>query len=488
MTRRRRILAAAAAIAVATGCGGDDGAAGRGTTVVPDASDDFTPAAIEWRDCEDLECAVVEVPLDHDDPAGARTSVYVSRVPATGDRIGPLFFNPGGPGASPTSYLPGLAVQFPKAITEHFDLVAVEPRGLPGSGPIDCGMPVEELYRLDPTIDSEADREALLATSAAYTAGCGREVGLDRLSRLGTRTVARDLDVVRAAMGDRQLSFVGVSYGTALGQVYGQLFPDRVRALVLDGVVELGRPGVEDARLQALGFQLALGRWADACRADDACPLRDDPLGAVDDVIAAAEQGDGIRADGAGRRAGPSEVNLALGQGLYSPSAWDQLASAVANAQAGDGTGIVAMADAYLAGSDFDVYFAVTCIDTAWPANAEELLAAATEAGRAAPVFGEAVTSDYVRCSTWPVPADPLEASPLPGMPTVVVVSTTGDPATPYEAGVRLADQLEDAVLLTVDGDGHGAVGNGSPCIDDAISRYLVDGQAPADGLTCTSA
>jgi pimeloyl-ACP methyl ester carboxylesterase len=489
MTARRRITVGALALLLVVGaCSGADGDRADPSptiTVQPDAANDFTPEPISWEDCDTLQCATVEVPVDYGDPEGATQSVYVSRVPARGKRIGPLVFNPGGPGASPSEYLPGLALLLPKAVTEHFDLIGIEPRGVAGSGPINCGMPVDELYRPDPTIETPADRDALLTVSKAYTDGCAAKVGVERLAHLGTREAARDMDTVRAAMGDDQLSYLGVSYGTVTGQVYGQLFPARVRAMVLDGVLELGHPGLDDAKAQAEGFELALDHWAGACRDDRDCPAHDDPMGAVEDVLAAAERGDGIPAPGADRPAGPSEVNLGLGSTLYTPLLWPQLDQAIGDALDGDGSRFVALADEYLQGSDYDVYFAVNCLDFAWPTDPDALLAAAKQIGTVAPHFGEALATDYVRCATWPVPPDPLEPSSLPGLPPVLVVSTTGDPATPYEAGVRLSEALESAVLLTNEGEGHGAVTDGITCIDDKVAAYLVELELPAEGTVC---
>lgn len=502
MPRPPRLARITAALAVVLLAGtaacrddrGDEPPAATSTTAVASTDDPagFVPEPIAWGPCDDrgsrttTECATVAVPLDHARPDGERRTVQVTRVPATGERIGPLFVNPGGPGGEAAGYARQLSVLLPEAITERFDLVAVEPRGLPGSGPIDCGMAEATLYRPDPTIDSPADRTELLDVSRRYTDGCAARVGLDTLALLGTRDVALDLDVVRAAMGDEQLSYLGASYGTSIGQVYAQLFPARVRAMVLDGVVELGVPGLDAAHDQAAGFEDALQRWAAACRADDACPVGDDPVGAVEDVLAAAERPGGLPAPGADRSAGPSEANLGIGLTLYSPSLWSSLEAALDDALDGDGTALVDLADEYLGVGGFDVYFAVNCLDQAWPTgDPDAVLAAAAEAGRSAPHFGEALVNDYVRCATWPVPPQPLEASALPGTPPILVVSTTGDPATPYEQGVRLARSLADGVLLTYDGEGHGATAGVDACIDDHVARYLVDLDPPADGTTC---
>jgi pimeloyl-ACP methyl ester carboxylesterase len=488
MRTRRRAVSALVALGLVAACGGDDTGASPTAPAPSTAPGDnaFTPEPISWQDCGSVECATVEVPLDYAAPDGDRFSVYVSRIPAAGDRIGPLFVNPGGPGASGTQFAQGLAVVLPDAIAERFDIIAVEPRGVAGSGTVDCDMSSEELYGPDPTLEDEADRAALLDVSTRYVAGCVEHTGLDRLAHVGTRDVARDMDAVRAAMGDAQLSYLGVSYGTVIGQVYAQLFPSHVRAMTLDGVLELGPTGLQGARDQALGFELALQRWAAACRADEGCSVGDDPIGAVESVISRGERPGGIPSDDADRPAGPAEVNLGVGEALYTPALWGQLDTAIDAALGGDGTGIVQLADSYLGGSDYDVYFAVNCLDEEWPVgDPDALLAEAKAIGQAAPHFGEALATDYVRCALWPVPAQPLEADPLPGLPTILVISTTGDPATPFEAGVRLVESLDDAVLLTHDGDGHGAIANLNECVDDALAGYLVDLDPPPVGTVC---
>jgi TAP-like protein len=159
-------------------------------------------------------------------------------------------------------------------------------------------------------------------------------------------------------------------------------------------------------------------------------------------------------------------------------------ADAIADALDGDGSGIVALADEYLAG-DWDIYFAVNCLDFEWPETPEELLAAGLAAGAESPHFGETVVNDYVRCAMWPVEEVPLTAVTAPDAPPILVVSTTNDPATPYEAGVRTAERLVSGVLLTHEGDGHTVVGNGVSCVDDIVAAYLVDLTVPEDGTTC---
>jgi pimeloyl-ACP methyl ester carboxylesterase len=436
---------------------------------------------IAWSECATgLECAEVDVPLDYDDPEGETITLSVSRAPATGDRIGPLFVNPGGPGATATDFAATMASILPSEITERFDIVGVDPRGT-GSSAIDCGGDFVELYGQDYSIDSPDDEEKLLDVSQEYVDGCESAAG-DELAHLGTRDVAHDMDTVRELMGDDQLSYLGFSYGTAIGQVYAQDFPGNVRAMVIDGVLELGPTGVQIAEEQAKGFERALDSFVDDCNSDDNCPIGPDAEGAIEELTAKVEQ---APIPGGSRDLGPGELNVGIGMALYSESLWPDLASGVASALDGDGAGMVALADQYLGISSFDVYFAVNCLDFEWPDTPEELLADGADTKSDAPHFGEYIVNDYVRCSMWPVEAEPLTAVTAPGTPPILVVSTTNDPATPYEAGVRTAEALESGVLLTYEGDGHTVVGNGVSCVDDIVATYLVDIEPPEDGTTC---
>ena len=445
----------------------------------------FVPDPIEWDDCGGSECATVMVPLDYDDIGGRQVELFVTRAPATGDRIGPLFANPGGPGASAAEYAAVLPFVLPESISERFDIVGVDPRGAAGSTPLSCGVDHTELYGIDPTIEDAADRKALLDASQAYGEGCEARVG-ELLPHVGTRDAARDIDAVRAAMGDAQLSYLGGSYGTAIGQVYAELFPARIRSMVLDGVLELGPTGLELAAEQANGFETALAGYVADCPDRDTCRT-DDALEAVERVLALSEAPGGIPAPDADRAAGPGEANIGLANALYAESLWPQLDAAITSALDGDGSPLVGLADDYLSIGDFELYFAVNCLDFTWPSgDPDAFLAAGKAAAVAAPHFGEALVTDYVRCASWPVPPDPLTPVTAPGAPPILVISTTGDPATPYEAGVAVADRLEQGVLITHEGEGHGVTGSGNACIDALMAAYLIDGTVPDDGTICS--
>ncbi len=435
---------------------------------------------LSWSSCgSGRECATVAVPLDHDDPGGATIELHVKRLPAKGDRIGALFFNFGGPGAGAADLIDVFGV--PAAVRARFDIIGMDPRGVGRSTPLDCGIDPRTLYAVDPTIEDDIDAATLLDVSERYADDCERERG-DLLPHLGTRDVARDMDLLRAAMGDDQLSYVGYSYGTSIGQAYAEQFPGRVRAMILDGVVDTAPPGIEVATAQALGFESALARWAASCRSRSTCRF-DDAIAAVDRMQALAEGG--VNSSGGRRALGPGEAAIGLDYPLYDQRLWSQLDQAVAAAIDGDGGPMVDLADDYTRLVDFSIYFAVSCLDSTWPRDPDTFLSKAKEADAVAPRFGESIVNDYIRCAIWPADPDPLGAITAPGTAPILVVSTTGDPATPYENGVTVARRLETGVLVTNDGDGHTIVFQGSSCIDALAIDYLVDLTVPDDGTTC---
>lgn len=432
---------------------------------------------VSWASCGTAECATVVVPLDHGDPTGPTIELSVLRLPARGDRIGALFVNFGGPGSGAVDVLP--LFPFPDEIRQRFDIVAVDPRGVGGSTPLACGGDPAELYAVDPTVDDDADADALVEVSDAYARDCAVNRG-DLLPHVGTRDVARDFDLVRAGMGDDRIDYLGFSYGTSIGQVYAELFPDRVRTMILDGLVDTAPTGIEMAVQQAQGFETALSRWAAGCGDRPSCDL-DDPVAAVDDLLVAAEAG----IPTGGRVLGPGEAAIGLAMPLYNTGLWSALDAGVVTGLAGDGSGMLALAEQYLRLVDFSAYFAVSCIDSSWPSDPGEHLDAAGSAAARSPRFGEAIVNDYLRCAVWPADADPLGPITADGTPPILVVSTTGDPATPHENGVTVADRLAAGVLLTHEGDGHTIVFQGNACIDRLAIAYLVDQSVPAAGSRC---
>ena len=372
-------------------CAQEADGAGEGdtTTTVVDgdtgASDSSSATdSIAWEDCGGAECGTLEVPVDYAAPDGDTLTLSISRVPAGDDdaRIGPLFVNPGGPGGTAADFAISMAAVLPDEITDRFDIVGVDPRGL-GASEISCDGDMQELYGVDYSIDSPEDTTALLDVSQTYVDGCEQNAG-DLLPFLGTENVARDIDAVRAAMGDDQLNYLGFSYGTAIGQQLAELFPEQVRAMIIDGIVDLGPSGIETAVDQAAGFETALQSYADDCNADESCPLFPDAIGAIEQLQDQVEQ---APIPASPRDLGPGELSTGLALPLYSETLWPDLSQSVADALDGDGSGMVALADDYIGVADFDVYFAVNCLDWEWPEDPQELLDAGAAATAESPHF-----------------------------------------------------------------------------------------------------
>ncbi|MBX3314605.1 MAG: alpha/beta fold hydrolase [Actinobacteria bacterium] len=504
---RRRHLGAvllATALVLPTACSAsgpeDTAASGSTTTAAPTTTTDGTTSepgdlpipALDWTPCGGpFECADLVVPVDYDDPTGPTTTIALNRRPAAqpSERIGAIAFNPGGPGASGKQLVQSLLI--PEELRDRFDIVGFDPRGVGDSDPLECHSHLQEMYDADPTIEDAADEERYVEVSEEFVDECKEKYG-DLLPHLGTANVARDLDRIRAALGDDQLNYVGFSYGTSIGQQYARLFPERVRTMVLDGVVDQTVDGLTAAAEQARGFEKALSNYASSCDRDQC--FADPTKTVIARVISAAERTP-IPAPGADRPATPGVINLGLGYALYSEFLWDQLTAALGQAdEDGDGTGLVELADGYLGrdgdgeySSGFEIYFAVSCLDSEWPDDVDDVFAAGKDAAKDSPTFGEAIVNDYARCALWPTPPQPLEPVPTDqaGLAPVLVISTTGDPATPYENGVRVAEQLPGARLITYDGEGHTVAFQGVNCVDDAVIDYLLTAEVPADDLTC---
>lgn len=456
----------------------------------------ISAAAIDWRNCGDgFQCATLDVPVDYSAPAGRTIGLALLRLPAAnqGKRIGSLLVNPGGPGASGVDFVRQWAKGLDSSLRERFDIVGFDPRGIGRSAPIVCHDRLRELVAADPSPDNQGEWDALAALSRQFANDCATRAD-DILPFLGTKNVARDLDRIRLAVGDERLTYLGFSYGTAIGQVYAGMFPGNVRALVLDGVMDLSLDTRAAALAQAAGFERALqGYFADCRTQHCALTRRGDPESALTDLIARVEISP-IPSRTADRPAGPGELFLGLIEPLYYRAAWPVLTRAVDAALDGDGSLIVRLADLYLQRNPDGSYpnlieanAAVTCVDSvpaavpvtydAYRADLPRFLAASPHLG---PAFAGSVA-----CSSWAARPDPLEPQRALGAPPILVVSTTGDPATPYEWGVAVSQQLASGVLLTYRGDGHTAYLANDDCVDRAVNGYLLSLTVPKAGTVC---
>jgi pimeloyl-ACP methyl ester carboxylesterase len=427
-----------------------------------------------------LECASVPVPVDYANPAGPSLPIAIARRPAADQagKLGVLLVNPGGPGGSGVEIVQ--AGLLPPEITARFDVIGFDPRGVGGSTGLSCPLGPETPYLGDPDPGDAADEVATNDAVDRYALACGQRYP-ELLPHLGTRNVARDMDRIREALGQDRISYLGFSYGTSIGQTYAQLFPTRLRAIVLDGVVDVTKPGLDSA--QAESFENSLRQFAAACSVDPRCPVRADPIGVVDRVRARVAASPLPVPGRSALSAGLFEIGVVYP--LYSPTSWPQLAQALAAADRGDGAPMSQLAAAYFRGSNSDTYNAVTCLDNAWPTDDAQVLDSARATEARAPHFSGNVLVSGLTCADWPAPQQPL--TPLENYvgPPMLILGTTDDPATPYQNSVALAQRLPGSALLTYRGDGHTVYTNGVPCIDDAVNRYLLETALPVPNTTC---
>lgn len=454
----------------------------------------------EWTACDQLQCATVTVPLDWDDPEGESIELAVNRAPATGEeRIGSLLTNPGGPGASGTEALASVVLdRVGPGVKERYDLVGFDPRGVGKSHPVECveGPEMDALVAFDADYSTDAGIAEVEGLYEEFGAGCLEGTG-ELLEHIDTVSAARDLDVLRAVLGDEQLHYLGFSYGTALGATYASLFPDRVGRLVLDGALDPTLDSEAIAAGQAEGFESALRAYVTDCQAGKGCPLEgsvDDGLATIADLLEDARRNPIETAD----RDRPLTASLAfagIAQTLYANSLWPYLTEGLTGAlQQRDGSRLLQFADLYYdrqedgtyASNTTEAFWAIGCADDRAPTDPAEMRASAERMIEVAPTIGRFFGYGGVVCARWPVPeAGGLDSYTAEGAAPIVVLGTTNDPATPYVWAESLSDVLSSAVLVTFEGEGHTAYGRSNECIGSAVDAYLLEGTVPEDGTRC---
>ncbi|MER5223076.1 alpha/beta hydrolase [Streptomyces flaveus] len=464
---------------------------------------------LNWRGCgaPGFQCATLKAPLDYAKPASGDIRLAVTRKKATGPgkRLGSLLVNPGGPGGSAVGYLQSYAaVGYPKEIRARYDMVAVDPRGVARSEPVECltGRQMDEYTQTDLTPDNRRERGQLVDAVKEFTEGCGRR-SARLLRHVSTVEAARDMDVLRAVLGDEKLTYVGASYGTFLGATYAGLYPDRVGRLVLDGAMDPSLPARRMNEDQTAGFETAFQAFAKDCVRRSDCPLggaRTTPDQVGKNLKAFFRQLDATpieAGDADGRKLGESLATMGVITAMYDEVAWPRLREALTTAMKNkDGAGLLTLADTYFErGADgryanlMSANAAVNCLDLPAAFSSPEALEEALPSfEKASPVFGEPLAWASLNCTYWPVhPTGEPQRIEARGAAPIVVVGTTRDPATPYAWSQSLAAQLSSATLLTYDGDGHTAYGRGSACIDSTINRYLLAGTPPTKGKRCSA-
>jgi pimeloyl-ACP methyl ester carboxylesterase len=458
-------------------------------STLPDVSADFG-----WEDCgQRLECGSLSVPVDYDDEAAGRMEIYMIRhLARPAKRIGSLLVNPGGPGVPGSGLAENADRIYSKELLDRFDIIGFDPRGVGRSNPVDCVNDLDPIFSVDPTPDDAAELETLKASAALLRDGCADNVSPALLANISTADVARDMDRIRAGLGEEKISYFGFSYGSELGAVYATMFPDTMRAVVLDGAVNPNR-SVEDTTVeQATNIERITNDILNACVEQSDCEFAGggDPLAAYDE-LAAALDANPVPTRSGRPAAGNAMLYWATVQSLYSPSSWPGLWDALADAKNGKGRGLLDKYDSYLGRGDdgswdnsFEALLAIRCLDDPGPISAADIDRLRARVTEVAPRMGP-VGIDQTFCALWPAPPVAKVKVTAAGAGTILLVGATGDPVTPLSATKELASQLQDARVLIRNGDGHTSYASGSSCIDGAVDDYLINLKAPDDNTTC---
>ena len=458
----------------------------------------FYSQTLAWTSCgTTFDCTSVTAPLDWENPSEGEIELAVVRHQAEGEAIGSLLINPGGPGGSGYDFVAeSLDYAVGPDLIANFDVVGFDPRGVGRSTAVECFDAADmDSYLYDiPTAErgSQEWTDELTARNKEYAEACEANSG-GILPYITTVNSARDMDLLRAVLGDDQLHYLGYSYGTFLGATYAKLYPERATRLVLDGAVDPAIPSIDVGTTQALGFESALRAYMEDCLQTEECPFNgtvDEALADLGALLASADR-DPLPG-GDFRMVGADTMMTGIIAALYSPDSWTVLTQALTAALQGDGSIVLYLADfyndredgVYLSNSS-EAFRAYNCMD--YPADDSEadIDAAMQKVRDGAPTIAP-YWDGPDSCADWPYPATGTRgAIAAEGSGPIVVVGTTNDPATPYEWSVSLADQLAEGVLVTYVGEGHTGYNKGNDCVNSAVEAFLIDGTVPEDGLTC---
>ncbi len=509
MRRGGAIAAALAVLVLMSGCLPDLGRLVQRPPATSTPTGEEVPAelapyygqVLSWAGCGDgMECATAKAPLDWDDPGAGEIDLALVRHRASGDRLGSLLVNPGGPGASGVSFVrDSLDYAVGPALRERFDVVGFDPRGVGESSAVTCLDPAEmdeSLFAIPPGERGSPEWRAATAESfTEFGEACAENTG-ELLGHVDTISAARDLDMLRAALGDEKLNYLGYSYGTFLGATYAGLYPEKVGRLVLDGAIDPAASEFEVSKLQAVGFEQALRAYMADCQTAADCPFDGDVDAGMAEVgeLAASLDASPLRGTD-GRYVGADTYLTAIVAALYSPDSWPYLTEMFDSLMLGDADTALNLADFYYGrnadgsynDNSTEAFRAINCLDYPLPAGDEDTSAEQAEIEAAAPVIGPFWGYDSTAgCELWPVQGTAVRA-PIhaTGAAPILVVGTTGDPATPYEWAVALAEQLDSGVLVSYDGEGHTAYNKSNRCVNDAVEQYFIDGSVPSSDPKC---
>lgn len=484
---------------------GISGVVGLSNVFQPAASGASTTSTLAWSTCATtFKCAILSVPASYTNHALGNLSISVIELPATGaSPLGDIVLNPGGPGASGISFLTQSVSTFPVSLRKNFNLVSFDPRGVGASDPVNCtsAAGTRALIALDPSPTTASQISMVVKGVKSYVKGCQQETPSKILENVSTLDTVRDLDQLRIALGQAKLNYFGFSYGTYIGELYAKLFPQNIRTMVLDGVIDPALSITTSDQQQAIGFERDLQDFYNWCPTNSTCQT-ELPLGAktsLTNLLTKFEHGTTVKARLSAIYGGTVTVNYgvlvtAVIASLYSNQEWPDLAKAVSNAIKGNGALLAAIAYSYAGLQQNGTYSNMTaantatnCEDNKAPTTISQYKSLAVKMAKAAPDFGASEAWGTLECTYWPVrPASAPAPIANHSKSAILVIGSTGDPATPYAGAQNVAKELGRAVLLTRTGSGHTAY-LFSSCIRNWTDSYITTQALPPKGTVCPS-
>ena len=496
MTFRPFAIAATLALTI-SGCGNSSSSSNTAENPL-NTTTDFIVNPIEWKPCDgsantEVECGNIEVPFDYADPDQGSFVLFVKKHNAASpaDRIGSMMVNPGGPGFGGSSLADDAQYYFSQDLIDHFDIIAWDPRGTGESTPsVDCVDTFDEYFALDSPPETSEEKQALIDASQAFNDKCAENSGTI-LPFISTQASAQDINSLRLALGEEKVSYFGFSYGSELGTTWATMFPETVRAIVVDGAVDPNASSTEEGMNQAKGFEGQLSTFLKQCSAKATCEFHNggNAEAAFDKLVLDID-------------AEPLEVSkertpvtqgvlfTAVAQAMYSDYYWPQLSEALSAAQKGDGSGILQLYDDYYQrkgdgtyGNELEAFLAISCLDDPGASSVEDVDSHIEDFITAAPRLGGNFAYGY-SCALWPVKQAAKVTITGKGAGPIVVVGTTGDAATPLDSTRKMAQSLEKGILIVVDANQHTGYGANN-CVVKAVDDYLIELTIPTNETTC---
>jgi len=454
---------------------------------------------LKWQSCyNDFTCATLRVPIDYTNLELGQFQLSLLRASATKpkERIGTLVVNPGGPGASGVDYAYAADAIVSGAIRAHYDILGFDPRGVSRSAPIHClsAAETDAMYAADSKPDNAQELALLESEAKAIATKCAAHTQF--LANYSSTDTARDMDVLRAVLGEEKLNYLGKSYGTYLGALYAQLFPTYVGKFILDGAIDPKASIAQQSLAQAIGFDSAFNSFVKDCTTKSDCPFTSSQSAPKEISTLLKTLATKPLPTDRKRKLTESLAVLGMAQALYdSTLGWPELRTALTQIKAGNGTKLLTLAEEYArrtsngtyVDNETDANLVIGCLDWHEMRSASQLETEAKAITKQAPIFGPYLSFNGSACRYLPKQANPAPPFTSSITSPILIIGTTGDPATPYEWAIGLQRSLKNSLLLTLNGNGHTGQGRGSTCIDSAVGSYLISTKAPANNLICTA-